>query len=101
MQLWRGSLSAPSNTGVSPERWGVNMWRKLMWPKLWLAVLLGVVAFGSGAAEKNGEAHPRRLALVIGNAGYGDHPLANATRDAAATSGMLSRLGFEVMTYSK
>jgi formylglycine-generating enzyme required for sulfatase activity len=100
MQLWRGSLSAPSNTGVSPERWGVNMWRKLMWPKLWLAVLLGVVAFGSGAAEKNGEAHPRRLALVIGNAGYGDHPLANATRDAAATSGMLSRLGFEVMTYS-
>jgi len=71
-----------------------------MWRNLWLAVLLGAVAFGSGAAEHNGEAHPRRLALVIGNASYGNQPLANATRDAAATSAMLRRLGFEVMTYS-
>jgi formylglycine-generating enzyme required for sulfatase activity len=76
-----------------------------MWRNLWLAALLGAaalgaVASGSGAAEQKGEAHPRRLALVIGNAGYKDHSLANATRDAAATSEMLSRLGFEVTTYS-
>src|SRR5471032_1169699 len=77
------------------------MWRRLMWRNLWLAVLLGAVASGSGAAEQNGAAHPpRRLALVIGNASYEDHSLANATRDAAATSKMLSELGFEVMTYS-
>jgi formylglycine-generating enzyme required for sulfatase activity len=71
-----------------------------MWRNLWLAVLLGAVALGSGAAEQNGAAHPRRLALVIGNASYENHSLANATRDAAATSKMLSQLGFEVMTYS-
>src|SRR5471032_2834454 len=80
------------------------MWRrlirKLMWRNLWLAVLLGAVAVGSTAAGQKGDAHPRRLALVIGNASYEDHSLANATRDAAATSEMLSRLGFEVMTYS-
>ncbi|WP_158938601.1 SUMF1/EgtB/PvdO family nonheme iron enzyme [Burkholderia sp. S171] len=71
-----------------------------MWRKLWFAVLLGAVAFGCAAAEPNGDTHSRRLALVIGNASYEDHPLANATRDATATSEMLSRLGFEVMTYS-
>jgi uncharacterized caspase-like protein len=76
------------------------MWRRLLLRNLWLAVLLGAVAFGSGAAEQNSGAHPRRVALVIGNASYEDQPLANATRDAAATSQMLSRLGFEVMTYS-
>ncbi|MEA3125191.1 MAG: hypothetical protein QOD67_2210, partial [Caballeronia sp.] len=71
-----------------------------MWRNLWLALLLGVVALSSGAAEENGGAHPRRLALVIGNGSYEDHPLVNATRDATATGKMLSRLGFEVMTYS-
>ncbi|HMC47684.1 MAG TPA: SUMF1/EgtB/PvdO family nonheme iron enzyme [Caballeronia sp.] len=71
-----------------------------MWGNLWLAVLLGALAFSSGAAEQNGDAHPRRLALVIGNASYEDQPLANATRDAAATGEMLSQLGFEVMAYS-
>jgi len=71
-----------------------------MWRNLWLAVLLGAVAVGSTAAGQKGDAHPRRLALVIGNASYEDHSLTNATRDAAATSEMLSRLGFEVMTYS-
>src|SRR5471032_1211098 len=76
------------------------MWRRLLLRNLWLAVLLGAAAFGSGAAEQNGASHPRRLALVIGNASYEDQPLANATRDAAATGEMLSRLGFEVMTYS-
>ena len=76
------------------------MWRRLVLRNLLLAVLLGAVASGSGAAEQNGASHPRRLALVIGNASYEDQPLANATRDAAATSEMLSQLGFEVMTYS-
>ncbi|WP_031358459.1 SUMF1/EgtB/PvdO family nonheme iron enzyme [Caballeronia sordidicola] len=76
------------------------MWRRLLLRNLWLAVLLGAAAFGSGAAEQNGASHPRRVALVIGNASYEDQPLANATRDAAATGKMLSRLGFEVMTYS-
>ena len=76
------------------------MWRRLLLRNLWLAVLLGAAAFGSGAAEKNSGEHPRRVALVIGNASYEDQPLANATRDAAATSEMLSQLGFEVMTYS-
>src|SRR5258708_7949239 len=71
-----------------------------MWRKLLLAVLLGAVGLCSGAAQDNGAVHPRRLALVIGNASYGDHALANAARDAAATSEMLSRLGFDVMTYS-
>src|SRR5476651_869603 len=79
---------------------GVIMWRRLLLRNLWLAVLLGAAAFGSGAAEQNGASHPRRLALVIGNASYEDQPLANATRDAAATGEMLSRLGFEVMAYS-
>ena len=76
------------------------MWGRLLLRNLWLAVLLGTVAFGSGAAEQNSGAQPRRVALVIGNASYADQPLANATRDAAATSQMLSQLGFEVMTYS-
>lgn len=71
-----------------------------MWGNIWLAVLLGAVAFSSAASEQNGGAHPRRLALVIGNGNYDDHPLANATRDATATGEMLNRLGFEVMTYS-
>jgi formylglycine-generating enzyme required for sulfatase activity len=71
-----------------------------MWRNLWLAILLGAVALSSGAAEQNGGVHPRRLALVIGNGSYEDHPLANATRDATATGEMLSRLSFEVMTYS-
>ncbi|QIE26289.1 Hercynine oxygenase (plasmid) [Caballeronia sp. SBC1] len=71
-----------------------------MWRNLWLAVLLGAVVFSSGATKQNGAVHPRRLALVIGNANYGDHSLANAARDAAATSKMLTQLGFEVMTYS-
>ena len=71
-----------------------------MWRNLWLAVLLGAVAFGSGAAEQNDAVHPRRLALVIGNASYEDHSLVNATRDASATSEILTQLGFEVMTYS-
>ena len=71
-----------------------------MWRKLLLAVLLGAVGFSSGAAQDNGAVHPRRLALVIGNSGYGNDSLANATRDAAATSDMLSRLGFDVMTYT-
>jgi formylglycine-generating enzyme required for sulfatase activity len=71
-----------------------------MWRKLLLAVLLGVVGLSSGAAQENSAVHPRRLALVIGNASYDDQPLANATRDAAATSEMLTRLGFHVTTYS-
>jgi len=75
-----------------------------MWRNLWLAALLGAVALCSGAAEEEGAAKgtapARRLALVIGNASYGDHPLANATRDAAAAGELLSRLGFDVMTYS-
>jgi len=76
------------------------MWRRLMWRNLWLAVLLGALAFSCAAAEQKGDARPRRLALVIGNASYEDHSLTNATRDAAATGELLSRLGFEVMTYS-
>ena len=76
------------------------MWRKLLLRNLLLAVLLGGAAFGSGAAEQNDASHPRRLALVIGNGSYEDQPLANTARDAAATSKMLSQLGFEVMTYS-
>jgi formylglycine-generating enzyme required for sulfatase activity len=71
-----------------------------MWRNLWFAVLLGAVAFSSSAAVRNGGANPHRLALVIGNGSYQDHPLVNAARDAAATGEMLSRLGFEVMTYS-
>ncbi len=71
-----------------------------MWRKLLLAVLLGVVGLSSSTAQENSAVHPRRLALVIGNASYDDQPLANATRDAAATSEMLTRLGFDVTTYS-
>lgn len=76
------------------------MWRRLLFKNFLLAVLLGAISFGIGAAERNGALHPRRLALVIGNGSYADQPLANAARDAAATSAILNRLGFEVMTYS-
>jgi formylglycine-generating enzyme required for sulfatase activity len=71
-----------------------------MWRKLLLAVLLGAIAFGSSASQESGLVHARRIALVIGNANYGDPAPGNAVRDAAAIGERLRGLGYEVMTYS-
>ncbi|MBN3817139.1 caspase family protein, partial [Paraburkholderia sp. Se-20369] len=40
---------------------------------------------------------PPRVALVIGNGAYRDHPLGNPARDADAMSTALRALGFDVM----
>jgi WD40 repeat protein len=42
-------------------------------------------------------ARERRLALIIGNAGYASAPLANPANDAVAMAAKLRGLGFEVM----
>nr|WP_175816892.1 SUMF1/EgtB/PvdO family nonheme iron enzyme [Burkholderia diffusa] len=41
---------------------------------------------------------PHRVALVIGNGAYRDHPLANPVRDADAMGDALQALGFDVIT---
>ncbi len=43
------------------------------------------------------QAGGRRVALVIGNAAYTTGPLLNPTRDAAAMSGLLRGMGFQVV----
>ena len=57
-----------------------------------LAVLLVVVAPHAVAAQ--GQA---RIALVIGNSGYANAPLANPANDARLMSATLRRLGFDVI----
>ncbi len=57
-----------------------------------LAVLLVVAAPHAVAAQ--GQA---RIALVIGNSGYRDIPLANPANDARLMSATLRRLGFDVI----
>ncbi len=58
-----------------------------------LALLLALLAAGTpvaGAAE-------RRVALVIGNAGYREAPLANPRHDAYDIAAALAKLGFHVI----
>ncbi|RQS58869.1 hypothetical protein DID99_05320 [Burkholderia sp. Bp8986] len=50
------------------------------------------------ASARAPSAEPRRVALVIGNGAYRDHPLANPVHDADAMSDALRALGFDVIT---
>jgi formylglycine-generating enzyme required for sulfatase activity len=49
-----------------------------------------------GYAEQS---ETRRVALVVGNGDYAEHPLGNAANDARAMSNALGRRGFEVISY--
>ena len=57
-----------------------------------LALLLVVVAPHTAAAQGGA-----RIALVIGNSGYADAPLANPANDARLMAKTLRRLGFDVI----
>lgn len=64
------------------------------WTRLGTVVLtlgLCMVLMGAGQAQAS-----KRVALVIGNAAYGDAPLANPLNDAADIAAKLRGLGFEV-----
>ncbi len=56
-----------------------------------------VVMPAAGTATASAE---RRLALVIGNAGYADAPLQNPVNDARAMARALEAAGFEVMLHT-
>ena len=67
-----------------------------------LIFLLGVITLANGADQRNlgltsGKIGEKRIALVIGNAAYGNSPLKNPVNDARAVAAQLSRLGFEVV----
>ncbi len=50
------------------------------------------------ASARAGSVEPHRVALVIGNGAYRDHPLANPVHDADAMRDALQALGFDVIT---
>ena len=93
---------------------GRMSWLRCMTLCLQLSVACGVigastVAYGA-TDDSNGapralsfqihdpeQASERRLALVLGNSGYANAPLANPANDARAMSAKLRQLGFEVM----
>lgn len=74
-----------------PDAQGVNMWRTLLIAGMFVTI---GGAFAPPNAEPASPPAPapafdvtmaqHRVALVIGNADYGDHPLASASRDAKA-----------------
>jgi len=55
-----------------------------------LCFAAALAAFAAPAAAE------RRVALMIGNAGYAEAPLANPVNDATAMAAALGELGFEV-----
>jgi formylglycine-generating enzyme required for sulfatase activity len=76
------------------------VWRKLF-SVLTLAAIMTITAGAAAAMQEAGgpDERARRIALVIGNGGYDDAPLANAMNDARAMSAALRSLGFEVTHY--
>lgn len=84
------------------------MWRKLLIVCIFGAIGVDCAQAASTAAAAAPTAErtvtappgPRRIALVIGNAEYGTHPLANPVRDARQMSATLATLGFEVTSYA-
>lgn len=70
-----------------------------MWRIFLMAFLAGAAAWPMAATARPGgeTAETRRIALVIGNGGYGDRPLASPANDARAMGATLRSLGFEVL----
>jgi len=67
------------------------------WLLVWLA--LCAVALGNALAAGAPAAPAKaRVALVIGNGGYRNAPLANPTNDARAVGDALRRMGFQVVS---
>ncbi|RKU05290.1 hypothetical protein C7H84_03965 [Burkholderia sp. Nafp2/4-1b] len=56
------------------------------------------VAAPRGTSAHARSVEPHRVALVIGNGAYRDHPLANPVHDADAMGNALQALGFDVIT---
>jgi formylglycine-generating enzyme required for sulfatase activity len=87
-----------------------------MWRKLLIVCIFGTIGVQSAQAAPIAlEARPSieravdtadtaaaapRIALVIGNAEYGAHPLASPVNDASRMRDALASLGFEVMSYA-
>ena len=61
----------------------------------WL-VAMGFLGTGLALAQDRGPAE-RRVALVVGNAGYKTSPLLNPVNDSRAMAKALRGLGFEVI----
>jgi formylglycine-generating enzyme required for sulfatase activity len=67
--------------------------------RLLLALSLAATALGQTDASRTirpAPAAPRRLALVIGNRDYKQHPLANPVNDANDLAAVLGEIGFDV-----
>jgi hypothetical protein len=61
------------------------------WLRTLIMLVCAVTLFSHASAAE------RRIALVIGNAAYGEKPLRNPVNDAADLAAALKRMGFEVM----
>ena len=61
----------------------------------WLAVLW--LSSAASAQDANGQRDPAHVALVIGNAAYGQNPLVNAVNDARLVATTLREGGFDVV----
>ncbi|MBN3788831.1 SUMF1/EgtB/PvdO family nonheme iron enzyme [Burkholderia sp. Ac-20353] len=85
------------------------MWRILLPACLFASIsITSSVCFGEAvhpfaapppaATARAQSVEPHRVALVIGNGAYRDHPLANPVHDADAMRDALNALGFDVIT---
>ncbi len=80
------------------------MWRKFLIVCVFGALCCkwagaGVAEYGAGTPIAHAAGNTDRIALVIGNGDYPDHPLASPANDARAMSDTLRALGFDVTRY--